>query len=365
MDRIVRRIVVVVCGFSLLACSLSSVMPTAVPTAVPAATAVVAVEPTAVEAQATAAGPPQELEPCSLLTAAEAEAILGEPAAPPQVINGACAYSNAKDSLYLVSVAAAQGPQTEGILQGLAFLLGIAGAPLDEAKLAELKSLSDAQDFQGFFGELVALAQGVPAVHAQLVEGVEAGFWAWLNAQGRRQGALAVARGRTMVNVNVVVADSQSEEAMLAAAKALADQVFGRLPASFVLPMATPSPVPPTIAPTEPLPTPPTAIPTHQPPTKVPTSLPPTAVPTQNPNAPPPGFVEQPSYTGDCKNRPAGSICLGFDDGYIWFLSPFNDAVTGWGEAGTWQGKKIQVASGQFADYQHIVGTNLVRKVKK
>ena len=96
-------------------------------------------------------GTPQEVQPCSLVTQAEAEAILGEPAAPPQETNGACAFNNAKDSLYVVSVAAAQDEQTEGILQGQAFLLGMAGAPLDQPTLDKLKALSDAQDFKGLF----------------------------------------------------------------------------------------------------------------------------------------------------------------------------------------------------------------------
>jgi hypothetical protein len=180
---------------------------------------------------------PQDLQPCSLITQAEAEAILGEPAAPAQEMNGACAFNNAKDSLYVVSVAAAQDKQTEGILQGQAFLLGMAGAPLDQPTLDKLKALSDAQDFKGYFAELVALAQNAPAAKAQLVDGVgDAGYWLWLTADTRRQGALVVARGPTLVNVNLVVADSQTEPAMLDASKVLADKVFSRLPAHFVIP---------------------------------------------------------------------------------------------------------------------------------
>jgi len=36
------------------------------------------------------------------------------------------------------------------------------------------------------------------------------------------------ARGQTLVNINLIVADTQTEEAMLAAATSLADQAFGR-----------------------------------------------------------------------------------------------------------------------------------------
>jgi hypothetical protein len=296
------------------------------------------------------------LKACSLLTAAEAEAILGQPAALPQEINGACAIANAKDGLYMVSVTAAQGQQAEGILQGQAFLLGMAGVPLDETKMARLKELSDAGDFAGFFAEMVALAQGAPAVQARLVDGMgDTGYWAWLTASSRRQGALVVARGQTMVNVNVVVADTQSEPDVLAACQSLVEQVFGRLPASFSLAAAAAAPPPPSAQP--PLGTP-TQAPTVPPP-------PPTWTPAPDPNAPPPGFVEQPSYTGDCKQRPAGSICLRFTDGYIWLLSPFGDEVLGGDDIGTWQGKQIHATFGKKADYEHILGTNLVRKVVK
>jgi hypothetical protein len=376
MNKMTYRLIALACSLLLLACAVKAAAPVAVeatpapvltapapPTATAPATpgglpAATPTQPAAPAPTATPpstsppAGPPQEIQACSLLTAAEAEAILGEPAGPPQEINGACAYSNAKDGLYMVSAAAAQGPQADGILQGQAFLLGMAGASLDEAKLAGLKALAGAGDFAGFFAELAALAGSAPAAKVELIQGLgDVGYWAWLDAQSRRQGALVVGRGGTLVNVNVVVADTQAEQAMLDACKGLAESIFGRLPASFSLAL------PPT----------PTHTPTPPPPTDTPTPLPsPTFTPTPfDPNAPPAGFFEQPSYTGDCMARPAGSICLGFDDGYIWFLSPFNDGVQAWGEAGFWRDKKIQVVFGQNADYHHILGTNLVKKVSK
>jgi len=138
----------------------------------------------------------------------------------------------------------------------------------------------------------------------------------------------------------------------LSACQSLVEQVFGRLPANFSLAASAAAPPPPT--PTQA----PPAAPTIPPP-------PPTWTPTPDPNAPPPGFVEQPSYTGDCKKRPAGSICLGYADKYIWFISPFGDEVVGGGEVGTWQGKQIHATFGKKADYQHILGTNLIRKVAR
>ena len=204
MNKVTYCLVVLACSLPILACSLvqpatpaalpaatvaaipaatptpipAVVPPTQAPTPTPAATLAPTPLPSAQPPLGTPtpfpppAGQPQELKACSLLTAAEAEAILGQPAALPQEINGACAIANAKDGLYMVSVTAAQGQQAEGILQGQAFLLGMAGVPLDETKMARLKELSDAGDFAGFFAEMVALAQGAPAVQARLVDGM-------------------------------------------------------------------------------------------------------------------------------------------------------------------------------------------------
>lgn len=358
MNKKVQRIIALVPSFLILACSLESVISPATPATSVPPTAIVLV--TLVVAQPSPSGsvettlavlqPMQELQPCSLVTKEEVEAILGEPATAPNVISGGCAFNNAKDSLYAVSVGAAQAGQADGILQGQAMLLGFAGAQLDQAKMAQLKSFSDAQDFKGFFTELVATAQGLTAIKAQLVEdGVsDVVYWAWLMSESRRQGAYVAVRGKTLVNVNVVVADSKSEQSMLEASQSLAGKIFDRLPAEFSLAMPTVVSTPMLL----------TGTPIEQTPA-------PTVTATWDPNAPPPGFVEQPPYTGDCTKRPAGSTCLGFDDGYTWFFSTWTDSVVVWSEAGTWQDKKIQVVNGQQADYYHILGTDLVKQVNK
>ncbi len=77
---------------------------------------------------------------------------------------------------------------------------------------------------------------------------------------------------------------------------------------------------------------------------------------------PAPQFVEQPPYTGDCKQRPSGSVCLGFEDGYVWLVY---DSIAGWAYGDPWQGKQVQIAQGFKADYHHVLGTNLVMAVAK
>ena len=141
----------------------------------------------------------------------------------------------------MVTVAAGQDELAKGILEGQAMMLGFAGAPLDEARMAELKSLTAGMDFKGFFSELAAAVEGVPSPAARLVEDPKSDvtYWAWITAPPRRQAALVSVRGPSVVNINLIVAETQSEEAMLAASMALADKIFDVLPPKFSV--ATPA----------------------------------------------------------------------------------------------------------------------------
>jgi hypothetical protein len=261
MNRIVQILACVLIGLSILACNLTNLLSSngnlipASPTqeiVQPSLTLAVttkstqellAPSPTVDESQ-----PAANLEPCSLVTTAEVEAILAEPASPPNPVSGGCTFTNAKDSLYAVSVGAGQDQQAIGLMQGQAVLLGFAGAPLDADRMAKLKQLADGLDYKGFFGELVVAAKGSSIIKAQISEGGgnDLVYWAWITAQTRRQGALVVVRGPTMVNINLLVANTRTEESMLAASKALAEEVFKRLPPKFSLsgPAATPTSVP-------------------------------------------------------------------------------------------------------------------------
>ena len=69
----------------------------------------------------------------------------------------------------MVSIAVGQDELAKGILQGQAMMMGFAGAPLDDARMAKLKSFSDTLDFKGFFSELVTAVEGLPSPKARLV----------------------------------------------------------------------------------------------------------------------------------------------------------------------------------------------------
>jgi hypothetical protein len=103
------------------------------------------------------------------------------------------------------------------------------------------------------------------------------------------------------------------------------------------------------------------APPPTQPPPPTDTQPPPTAAPSATPT-PPPQFVEAAPYTGDCKQRPSGSVCLTFDDGYVLLIY---DSVAGRAYGNPWQGKPVQIIWGFKADYHHVLGTNLIMVVAK
>ena len=62
------------------------------------------------------------------------------------------------------------------------------------------------------------------------------------------------------------------------------------------------------------------------------------------------------SYSGDCKARPAGTVCVRYGDGYIWLV---RGAITGWKEV-VESGQKIQVAIATTGRYRHLLYTNYV-----
>jgi hypothetical protein len=248
MKHIFRLTIVGLIGFMLLGCNLTSVLePNAPePTSKPVETSPPIIEPeptreseptpTPVEPVSLVDG---QLDPCALVTSEEAELIMGEPATPPKDINGACTFTNAKNGMYVVSIAAAQDEDTSGVLQGQAMLLGFAGAKVDQEFMERVKPLADTQNYLEFFKELASAAKESPSAKVRLFSGGgnDLVYWAWLISDTRRQGAFVGIRDTTMVNINVVVADTRTEEDMLAAATTLANDIFTRLPQNFTLPV--------------------------------------------------------------------------------------------------------------------------------
>ena len=62
---------------------------------------------------------------------------------------------------------------------------------------------------------------------------------------------------------------------------------------------------------------------------------------------------EQETYSLDCASRPPCTVCVRYDDGYIWLV---RDAIQSWERTGD-----VQTAVGSTTRYEHIIGTNSVR----
>jgi hypothetical protein len=62
---------------------------------------------------------------------------------------------------------------------------------------------------------------------------------------------------------------------------------------------------------------------------------------------------KQESYSLDCTSRPKGTVCVRYDDGYIWLVT---DSIRSWERQGA-----VQTAVGLAARYEHIIGTSFVR----
>jgi hypothetical protein len=75
----------------------------------------------------------------------------------------------------------------------------------------------------------------------------------------------------------------------------------------------------------------------------------------------PADFVSRPSLAS-CLVRPEGTACIAFSDGY---LLAADDWVVGWTELRGTGGARIEVALGRNADYHHVLGTDLIKRVPK
>jgi hypothetical protein len=75
------------------------------------------------------------------------------------------------------------------------------------------------------------------------------------------------------------------------------------------------------------------------------------------------GWIRQASYAGNCKKRPAGSTCLVFSDGYKWLI--WHGVLPGGPDGSLHEGKKTSVVLSGPNALHHVLGTDLVRTVRR
>lgn len=191
-------------------------------------------EPTAVPAIG-ADTTPVIVDPCSLLTTAEVESLLGEPAGEPTPVDGGCIYQEPVERMETVTVFAVQGEAAADALGAQLFLVSLmGGVQIDEATTQEATALAEAGDVVGLVEQLTALTVGQPGLHAEAVEGLgEAALWVWKELDGAgapQQGFLVAAQGQTAVGINLVVTQGQQQSDTLAVARPLVEQLLSRFP---------------------------------------------------------------------------------------------------------------------------------------
>lgn len=71
-------------------------------------------------------------------------------------------------------------------------------------------------------------------------------------------------------------------------------------------------------------------------------------------------FVEQPTYTGDCLSPPAGTTCIGFNDGYIWLVDELIQGKRAIRIVST--GTSVETELGAASEFLHILRTSLVKR---
>jgi Tol biopolymer transport system component len=181
---------------------------------------------------------PVVLDPCSLLTQAEAEAALGEAVNPGKFESGSCLYADAASGQHVVGVYATQGADAFEAIKGQLFLLGFFGLQIDASLQQQLTDMEAQNNLVGIVETLATASQGNPGFSSQAPAGVsQSAYWAWKEvAPGSIwQGFLIAVNNDVSVIVNMVVGASRDEPASLAAATTIAQQTLARLPAKFTL----------------------------------------------------------------------------------------------------------------------------------
>jgi hypothetical protein len=342
-------------------------------TVIAATSQVVKIEPTntpspnPTDTLAPSTSTPTPLDPCSLVTKAEAEAVLGGPAQnrPPSGFAD-CTYVLSSGTKYLV-VGAAQGDQARDLtLRNDSLMVIFIADEQVRSTFEGMQAKSATLTVKDVVSQSVPFYEGV-GYTVEPVAGIgDVAFWAVLHKVNA--GVLVVVKGDVYLYVNLAgVEPGPAREA----AQNLARQVLGRLPPRFTVPLPSEIRIEVTVA----LPTvevqftttillPPAPTPTGTPPPPAPTPKP-TGTPPPPAPTPEPAYVEQPSCTADCadcKGEPGGGTCLVFPDNYFWLV---NDSVVAWESGETYQGKPVQIARGVKADYYHVLGTLLVKKAPK
>lgn len=177
------------------------------------------------------------LDPCSLLPADEAAAILaGETLKAPQVNGGSCVYVEASQGVHVVTAYALQGAAAVNFWSARLFQLSAFGLVIDQPTLEQIKAWDAAGQHKSILEKLSGMAAGNPAFVSRLLETPgEIAWWVWKDFNGASQGLLIWVTGNTVAGIDLVHGENLDEAAAFERVSRAAQSVAGRIPPVFRL----------------------------------------------------------------------------------------------------------------------------------
>ena len=177
-----------------------------------------------------------KLDPCSLMSQAEAEGLLGAKAGKPTLQNGACFFSEAKTRLTVVDVFAFPAAQAQPTFDAHAFLLQGFHVKIDPAALTKLQADSAAGDMVAALSDLANMAIGHGNYRAEKVDGLgSVALWSWNLVNTRYQAYLLAAKPGALVGIEFVLGASGQEAGTKQAATVIVRRILNGLPANFTV----------------------------------------------------------------------------------------------------------------------------------
>jgi len=176
------------------------------------------------------------LDPCTLVSTAEATALAGQPAAPPKPLPSGCIYYDTSITSTGVGLYVFPASQAQGFLGQYVPALTANFIPLKQEDIDKLNQDSAAGDMPAAVNDLVALTSGVKGYEVKKLDGVgSAALWSWHTLDQNQEAVLMAARPGALValllHATLATQEAQAQPAMAA----IVTRILANLPSSFAV----------------------------------------------------------------------------------------------------------------------------------
>ncbi len=177
------------------------------------------------------------VDPCSLITAAEVQSLLGVALKTPKVQNGGCLFVDAATGFTQgLALYAVPASQTQYFFEQYVAELKFSGIKIDSTATDKLNADIAGGDTVASLNDLLAMAVGQPSFHAVKLDGVgSAALWSW-NAAGNQQAAtLFAAKPGALVGLVLAAGASAKETDVQPPVQTIVSRTLVNLPANFTV----------------------------------------------------------------------------------------------------------------------------------